>query len=66
MPENAKQQINLRLWDQIGKVVHESLIPEGASTKTVGTGDLPAGVYVLHVDIGNGSTVRKKIVVVHE
>ncbi len=66
LPAAAKQQVTLKLWDQVGKVVHESFIPEGALNKTVGTGDLPAGVYVLHVDVGNGSTVRKKIVVVHE
>ena len=55
----------LRMMDQIGKVVHESIIPQGTSGKTVSTRDMAEGVYVLQIDSGNGSIVRAKVMVVH-
>ena len=54
------------MWDQLGKLVYDSSMPEGTNTKTVGTHDLAAGVYVLQMDSGTkGNFIRKKIAVVH-
>jgi hypothetical protein len=64
LPSAAKRPIGLKLWDQMGQLVHESFIPEGASSKTVATRELAQGAYILHIESGNGATARKKVMVV--
>ncbi len=65
LPLEAPHQIILKLVDQVGRVVHESSIAQGASSKTVGTHELAGGVYILQVDSGKGDVIRKKLMVVH-
>jgi hypothetical protein len=65
LPAIARQQVSLKLLDQVGKMVHESFIPQGTSGKTVATHELAGGVYILQVDSGKGNIIRTKVMVLH-
>lgn len=60
--EPAKGQVELRLLDVTGKSIQERT-HSGTSMEFVmhGLGDLPSGVYFLHVRDGSGKAVRKLV-----
>ena len=59
LPEPAKQRAALQLFDQMGKLVHETRLEKGESEKTIATNALAAGVYLIQIDSPKGA-LRKK------
>lgn len=64
LPEVAKQPVPVKLFDQLGKMVHNSVVPAGQSSKTINTSDFISGTYLLQIESDQNSF--KKVLIVHE
>lgn len=50
------------LFDLLGKKVQQQELP-GVTTATIGLGHLPRGVYILMMQLDNGTSVNKKLII---
>jgi methionine-rich copper-binding protein CopC len=64
LPEVATQTSQVRLFDQLGKLVYDSYLMNGDQTKTINTSDFAAGIYILQME-WNGKAIRKKVMIAH-
>ena len=65
LPVGSTEDIVVTLVDTYGRAVLGSDIRRGILEKTIDTGSLTSGVYLLQLQNKNG-TFRKKIMVMHE
>ncbi|HCM76366.1 MAG TPA: hypothetical protein DIS90_08280 [Cytophagales bacterium] len=65
LPFVVKEPTPVRLADQLGKVLFDTHIPVGESSKTLDTQSLVSGIYLLQVETGKGDILYKKVMVVH-
>jgi hypothetical protein len=64
-PRPVQKVTSIKLTDPIGNLVHQSNLPVGTDSKTIGTQDFASGLYVMQIDSGNGTIVVRKIMIVH-
>ncbi|NBP69729.1 MAG: T9SS C-terminal target domain-containing protein, partial [Cytophagia bacterium] len=64
LPEIVTKQTPLVMFDQMGKVVHETVFEKGEQSKEIGTDSLAAGVYLIKVESSQGK-LMKKVVITH-
>lgn len=66
LPTTARQKIEVKILDPLGKSVHETSIKQGSSTKVIGTQNFPAGIYILQIGNRLEGMVQKKVLVMHD
>jgi uncharacterized repeat protein (TIGR03803 family) len=65
LPDGAAARVSpLSISNGMGKILINDQFNTGEATKTINTSELPAGMYLLHVDAQNGP-VSKKVLVIH-
>lgn len=64
LPELAIQRTPMQLYDQMGKLVHQSTFEKGDTRKTIDTDELAGGVYLIQIESQNG-ILRRKVMVLH-
>jgi hypothetical protein len=52
--------LNAQIFDQSGQKVSASLLHSGMNTVNIGS--LPAGYYIVHIDLSNGESYNQKLV----
>ncbi len=57
----AKTKVELALHNELGQVLLAKTYPAGTRTIALTTTDLPAGIYLLRVSIGDRTAVRKVV-----
>jgi len=65
IPQAARQDIPLSMFDTFGHEVFQHTIPTGQQQVSVSTSSFAAGVYLVQFEATPGVLVRKKIVVTH-
>jgi hypothetical protein len=53
------------MFDQMGRITHDTKAKKGDQSKTLDTGSVAAGVYILQFDLGGGRISRTKVIVNH-
>lgn len=57
----GKQMLNINLFDVCGRIVKQKN-PSGSQTTTMDCGELPKGIYFVHVSFTSGTVIRKVVV----
>lgn len=65
LPDNITDGANLRMFDQVGKVVIEEIFEKGEHKKTLTTATHAGGVYLLQIKTSKGILTRK-VMLLHE
>ena len=65
LPSAAKETVSIRMANQLGQFTEFGSFAEGEQKKTIGTGGLTEGVYILQIGSSN-SAVRTKVIVLHK
>jgi hypothetical protein len=65
LPSNITESVNLRMFDQVGKVVNEITFDKGQHIKTIDTSSQAGGVYLIQVQTSQGILTRK-VMVLHD
>jgi hypothetical protein len=66
LPTKTDSRLTVHMIDQVGRVVHESVIEMGEQSKTINTQDLTGGIYIVQIGAGKSGVVRKKMMIVHK
>jgi len=64
LPEIAQAPVPVKLYDQLGKMVHSTVVPTGQSSLNINTSDFTNGMYLLQ--IASDKDAFKKVMIVHE
>jgi PKD repeat protein len=64
LPETAKELMSLKIYDQVGKAVHQSSFEKGDKQKVITTENLSAGMYLIQIQSQKG-VLRRKVMVLH-
>ncbi len=63
------EKLDVSIWDISGKLIRANVLnvqlEEGQNTKTINLEGIPAGMYTLHIKVGQDS-FKKKLIVVDE
>lgn len=62
LPDNLTEGANLRIFDQVGKVVNTATFEKGQLRKTINTRAQASGVYLIQVESSKGILTRKVMV----
>jgi len=65
LPEKAKQDLPVTLFDGQGRSTMSTSIPKGNAQHVVTTSNLVNGLYIVEIETEKGRFVRKKIMVMH-
>ncbi|MFN5168842.1 MAG: T9SS type A sorting domain-containing protein, partial [Cyclobacteriaceae bacterium] len=65
LPGEFDQPLQIRLVDQTGRATDGGTIPSGHTRKTIDTGNLAAGMYILQLEGTGANPIRKKVMIVH-
>jgi len=57
---------DIKLIDQTGRTTLQASMPEGSDKKTLNVRDLAGGMYIMTIDMGQGTLTRKKVMIVHQ
>ena len=63
LPANLAADATVLMIDQVGRTFDSGIFSAGRNAKTISTGGLAAGVYVVEIRASDGALVRKKVVV---
>jgi hypothetical protein len=66
LPTKTDNRLSVHMVDQVGRVVHESVIETGEQSKTINTQELVGGIYIVQIGAGKSGVVRKKMMIVHK
>jgi hypothetical protein len=66
LPTKTDNRLSVHIVDQVGRVVHESVIETGEQSKTINTQELVGGIYIVQIGAGKSGVVRKKMMIVHK
>jgi hypothetical protein len=65
LPEPEENITSVKLYDLMGKLVLQDVVQAGQTNKTLNTGELVSGAYLLQVESEKGF-IRKKVIITHD
>jgi hypothetical protein len=65
LPDAVRKGTPVLMVDSYGRAVHESSFEPGEKRKQIDTSDLAAGVYIIRIQLNDGSSAWKKVIVAH-
>jgi hypothetical protein len=65
LPEISSQPASLKMFDQMGKIVNQSVFEKGQQRKLLDTTELAGGMYLIQIQTSKG-ILSRKVMVIHE
>ena len=65
-PNRLEVDVPMMMFDQMGRITHNTKALKGEQSATLETGGVASGVYILQLDWGGGKASRTKIIIGHK
>jgi len=65
-PNPLEKDVPIMLFDQMGRITHNTKAVKGTQSKTLETDAVSSGMYIVQMDLGDGKISRRKVIITHK